>query len=67
MQPIVDSGWAVIDSETREPLWTGRWVTEDGAKQMVRRMQRHLNRNGYDPFSERLETAYLEAERDSDE
>lgn len=61
MEPIIDSGWAVVDAQTMEPLWPGRWVTEDGAKQMVRRMQRHLNREGYDPFSERLTTAWLEA------
>lgn len=53
------SGWAVVDGLTMEPVWVGRFPTEDGAKAMLRRFQRQMNRKGYSPDSERLTTAFL--------
>jgi len=59
VEPLVDVGWGVADSLTGEPVWVGRWPTEDGAKQMLRRFQRDMNKHGYDPASTRLVTAYF--------
>lgn len=57
--PLLDDGWGVADSLTGEPVWMGRWATEDGAKQHLRRIQRAMNKDGYSADSTRLTTAYF--------
>lgn len=51
--------WAVVNRTTGRPVWRGRWDTEDGAKQHLRRLQRSFNRAGYDEQSENLSVAQV--------